>query len=53
MTRGIELKDELKTFSKKRLAAAVSRFAASRKSMVCPVESTARYRYLSRPLTFI
>ena len=27
--------------------AAVSRFAVSRKSIVCPVESTARYRYLS------
>ena len=29
---------------KNRLATAASRFAVSRKSMVCPVESTARYR---------
>jgi hypothetical protein len=48
---GIE--GELNTFSKNRLAAAVSPFAVSRKSMACPVESTARYRYLSCPLTFI
>jgi hypothetical protein len=32
------------------LAAAASRSAVSRKSMVCPVESTARYRYRSCPL---
>src|SRR6188472_728684 len=33
--------------------AAVSRLAVSRKSIVCPVESTARYKYRSLPLTFI
>ena len=35
----------------KRLAAAVSRLAERRKSMVAPVESTARYRYTHLPLT--
>src|SRR5258707_10799107 len=51
MTRGMGLEEELNTFSKKRLAAALSRLAVSRKSIVCPVESTARYRYLSLPFT--
>jgi hypothetical protein len=37
---------------RKRLAA-VSRLAVSRKSIVCPVESGARYRYLSSPFAFI
>jgi hypothetical protein len=32
--------------------AAASRLAVSRKSIVCPVESMARYRYLSLPFTF-
>jgi hypothetical protein len=41
-TGGMGLEEELNTFSLKRLAAAVSRFAVSRKSIVCPVESTAR-----------
>jgi hypothetical protein len=39
------LASELNTFSKKCFAAAVLRMAESRTSMVCPVESTARYRY--------
>jgi hypothetical protein len=37
---------------RKRLAAAVSRLAVSRKSIICPVESSARYRYLSSPLDY-
>src|SRR5262249_52595770 len=40
---------ELSALRKKRLAAVVSRWAVSRKSIVWPVESTARYRYLSSP----
>ena len=39
--------------SRKAEGAAVSRLAVSRKSIVCPAESTARYRYLSRPFTLI
>ena len=39
-----------KVLRKNRLAAAASRLAVSRKLMVWPVESTARYRYRSRPL---
>jgi hypothetical protein len=35
---------------KNRLAAAASRLALSRRSIVCPVESTARYKYRSCPL---
>ena len=35
---------ERKAFWKKRLAAAASRWAESRKSIVAPVESTARYK---------
>src|SRR5687768_10921479 len=37
---------------RKRFAAAASRFAVSRNSIVWPVESTARYRYRSFPFTF-
>src|SRR5579864_4785556 len=41
MTRGTGLPGELRALRKKRLAAAASRLAVSRNSMVCPVESTA------------
>jgi mannose-1-phosphate guanylyltransferase len=41
------------SLTEERLAATVSRLAVSRKSIVCPVESSARYRYLSSPLTLI
>src|SRR6516225_2744051 len=51
MTRGGTLAEVRNSLRKKRLAEAASRFAVSRKSMVCPVESTARYRYRSWPLT--
>jgi hypothetical protein len=44
---GMGLKEERNTFRKKRFAAAASRLPVSRKSIVCPVESTARYRYFS------
>jgi hypothetical protein len=52
-TRGMGLPDASITPRRKRLAAAASRLTVSRKSIVCPVESSARYRYLSSPLTFI
>ena len=52
-TRGIGLPDASIALWRKRLAAAVSRLAVSRKSIVCPVESSARYKYLSSPFTFI
>jgi hypothetical protein len=38
-------------FRKKRLPASASRLGESRKSMVCPVASTARYRYTRSPFT--
>ena len=47
MTRGGRLPRSATALRKKRLADAESRRAVSRKSMVCPVESTARYRYQS------
>jgi hypothetical protein len=53
MILGCRLACSAKALLKKRLAAAASRLAVSRKSMVCPLESTARYRYRSRPFTFI
>src|SRR3982751_6490574 len=51
MTRGVPF--PFIAFGKKRLAAATSRFAVSRKSTVRPCLSTARYRYVHRPFTFI
>jgi hypothetical protein len=39
-----------KALTRKRLAATVSRLAESRKSMVAPVESTARYKSTARYL---
>jgi hypothetical protein len=53
ITLGMRLLDALRALRKKRLAAAASRLAVSRNSIVWPLESTARYRYLSWPLTFI
>ena len=50
---GAGLPREARALRRNRLAAAASRLAVSRKSIVWPVESTARYRYLSSPLTFI
>ena len=50
MTRGRGLAGSSDVLRKNRLAAAASRLAVRRKSMVCPVESTARYRYRSCPL---
>src|SRR5215469_15525431 len=44
MTRGTGLPGELSALRKKRLAAAASRLAVSRNSVVWPFESTARYR---------
>src|SRR5260370_728141 len=52
ITRDIGLPNASIALRRKRLAAAVSRLAVSRKSIVCPVESSARYRYLSSPFTF-
>jgi hypothetical protein len=42
MTRGTGLPGDLRAMRKKRLAAAASRLAVSRKSILWPVESTAR-----------
>src|SRR5665213_1111407 len=53
MTRGIALPEAPIALRRKRLAAAVSRFAVSKKSMVWPVESSARYKYLSSPWTLM
>jgi hypothetical protein len=50
---GARLPGQLRALRKKRLAPAASRLAVSRNSIVCPVESTARYRYLASPFTFI
>src|SRR5215470_14306179 len=47
MTRGTGLPHPARALRRNRLAAAASRLAVSRKSIVCPMESTARYRYLS------
>src|ERR1051326_3276091 len=47
ITRGMALPDASIALRRRRLAAAISRLAVSRKSIVCPVESKARYRYLS------
>jgi hypothetical protein len=47
ITRGIGLPDASIAMRRKRSAAAVSRLAVSRNSIVWPVESNARYRYLS------
>src|SRR5215813_11120841 len=44
---------KLMALRKERLAPARSRLAVSSNSMVWPVESTARYRYLFSPLIFI
>jgi hypothetical protein len=51
MTRGVPL--FFVALRKKCLAAATSRRSLNRKSTVRPCLSTARYRYVHRPLTFI
>src|SRR6202049_5301697 len=51
MTRGCGWFAPPKALARKRLAATVSRLAERRKSMVAPVESTARYKYTHLPLT--
>jgi hypothetical protein len=53
MTRGTGLPRAARALRRNRLAAAASRLAVSRKSIVWPSESTARYRYLSSPLIYI
>ena len=40
-----------KALARKRLAATVSRLAESKKSIVAPLESTARYKYTHLPFT--
>ena len=52
MVRGFAMCGCPSTLRKKRLAAAASRLAESRKSIVWPRLSTARYRYVQRPFTF-
>src|SRR5208283_3293575 len=51
MTRGCGWFPPPKALARKRLAATVSRLAERRKSMVAPVESTARYKYTHLPFT--
>ena len=45
MTRGVGWFSPPKALARKRSAAAASRLAERRKSIVAPVESTARYKY--------
>jgi hypothetical protein len=47
------LPDASMALTRKRFAAAASRFAVNRNSIVWPVESTARYSYRSWPLILI
>ena len=49
--RGVGWFSPPKVLVRKRSAAAASRFAERRKSIVGPVESTARYKYTHLPLT--
>src|SRR5271166_4470048 len=51
MTRGAGWFSPPKALARKRSAAAASRLADRRKSIVAPVESTARYKYTHLPLT--
>src|SRR5271154_7103383 len=51
MTRGAGWFSPPKALVRKRSAAAASRLAERRKSIVAPVESTARYKYTHLPLT--
>jgi hypothetical protein len=49
VTRGVGWFAPPKALARKRLADAVSRLAERRKSMVAPLESTARYKYTHLP----
>jgi hypothetical protein len=51
ITLGRRWPGECNAFCRKRLAATASRFALRRKSIVAPVESTARYKYVHLPAT--
>src|SRR5580692_6391149 len=51
MTRGAGWFSPPKALVRKRLAAAASRLAERRKSIVAPLESTARYKYTHLPFT--
>jgi hypothetical protein len=51
ITRGAGWFSPPRAFARKRLAAAESRLADRRKSIVAPLESTARYKYTHLPLT--
>src|SRR6202790_4859640 len=51
MTRGCGWFAPPKALARKRSAAAASRLAESKKSIVAPVESTARYKYTHLPFT--
>src|SRR5277367_2084525 len=51
MTRGAGWFSPPKALARKRSAAAASRLAERRKSIVAPVESTARYKYTHLPFT--
>src|SRR5271165_3917239 len=53
MTLGAGWFSPPKAFARKRSAAAASRLADRRKSIVAPVESTARYKYTHLPLNRI
>ena len=51
MERGAGWFSPPKALTRKRSAAAASRLAERRKSIVAPLESTARYKYTHLPLT--
>jgi hypothetical protein len=51
MTRGVGGSMRTMPFERIAWAAAASRRAESRKSMLAPVESTARYKYVHLPFT--
>src|SRR6201747_2231201 len=52
MVRGFTVYGCTNALRKNRFAASASRLADSRKAIVWPRLSTARYRYIQRPLTF-
>jgi hypothetical protein len=52
MVRGLAVCGCPSALRKNRLAASASRLAESRKSIVRPPLSTARYKYVQRPFTF-
>src|SRR3954471_16691251 len=53
MVRGLTVCGWANALRKNRFAASASRLAESKKSIVWPRLSTARYRYIQRPLTLI